>query len=195
VLNTAEAKFRAWQIDVAAKNVAYSLASDARAAAYAEADQRHRDRMAAIQRHFGQLIVSRGDPDADHARAFVENVADPERLYAPRPAEAPIGEVVAIGYNGIKRQVRVDANGRVVAESPVSDDGWSRRGTFAGDPEAFMAGKSAGVGLKPDPEEPPSAPPIPPPANFRAEPQPEPPLPGLLADIAAALARAESELR
>ena len=60
------------------------------------------------------------------------------------PAEVPIGRVVEIAYNGIKRQVRVDANGRVVAESPVSDDGWSRRETFAGDAEALMAAKRAG---------------------------------------------------
>ena len=65
----------------------------------------------------------------------------------------------------------------------MSDDGWSRRATFAGDAEAFMAGKRAGVGLKPDPEEPPPAPPIPPPPMIRAEPRPEPPPPGLLADI------------
>jgi hypothetical protein len=97
-----------------------------------------------------------------------------------------------IAYNGIKRQVRVDANGRVVAENPVSDDGWSNRATFAGDAEAFMAAKRAGVGLK---KEPPPAPPIPPRPIIRAEPRPEPPPPGLLADIAAALARAESKLR
>ena len=106
--------------------------------------------------------MSRGDPDADHAFAFVETVADPEGLYAPQPTEAPIGRVVEIAYNGIKRQVLVDAAGRVAAYAePVVGDGWSNRGTFAGDAEAFMAAKSAGVGLKPDPEEPPSAPPIP----------------------------------
>jgi hypothetical protein len=36
-------------------------------------------------------------------------------------------------------------HGRVVVESPVSDDGWSRRGTFARDTEAFIAAKRAGV--------------------------------------------------
>jgi hypothetical protein len=122
----------------AARDATYSAAGDARAAAYAEAEQRHCDRLAAIQRHFGQQIGRRGDPDADHALAFVETVVDPEGLYAPQPAETPIGRVVEIGYNGIKRQVRVDANGRVVAESPVSNDGWSTRGTFAGHGEAFM---------------------------------------------------------
>jgi len=140
-------------------------------------------------------MARRGDPDADHALAFVETVADPEGLYAPQPTEAPIGRVVEIAYNGIKRQVRVDADGRVVAENPVADDGWSTRGTFSGDAEAFMAAKRAGVGLKAGPEEPPPAPPIPPPPMIRAEPRPEPPPPGLLADIAAALARVESKLR
>ena len=57
-------------------------------------------------------------------------IADAERRFAPVAVEALIGEVVEIAYNGIKRQVRVDPNGRVVAENPVSDDGWSRRGTF-----------------------------------------------------------------
>ena len=168
---------------------------DARAETVTEAERRHRDRLAAIQRHFGQQIARRNDPGADHALAFVKTVADPERLYAPQPAEAPIGRVVEISYNWIKRQVRVDANGRVVAENPVADDGWSNRGTFAGDAEAFMAAKRAGVGAKPDPEEPPQAPPVPPPPMIRAELRPEPPPPGLLADIAAALARTESKLR
>ena len=115
----------------AVRDATYSISGDARAGMVAEAEQRHRDRLAAIQRHFGQQIMSRGDPDADHALAFVETVADPEGLHAPLPTEAPIGRVVEIAYNGIKRQVRVDANGRVVAESPVSDDGWSRRGRAA----------------------------------------------------------------
>src|SRR6516162_11066246 len=159
----------------AARDATYSAAGDARAAAYAEAEQRHYDRLAAIQRYFGQQIARRGDPDADHALAFVETIADPERLYAPQPAEAPIGRVVEISYNWIKRQVRVDANGRVVAENPVADDGWSNRGTFAGDAEAFMAAKRAGVGAKPDPEEPPQAPPIPAPPMIEAQPRPEPP--------------------
>jgi hypothetical protein len=117
-------------------------------------------------------------------------------LYAPAPAELPVGRVVATAYNGIKRQVRVDANGRVAAYAePVVGDGWSNRPTFTGDAEAFMAAKRAGVGLIPDPEEPPPAPPIPPPPMIRAEPQLETPPPVLLADIAAALARAESKLR
>ena len=194
----ADAKLRQARFSAEAKAVrdaAYSAAADARVAAYAEAERRHYDRLAAIQRHFGPQMARRGNPDADHALAFVETVADFEGLYTPQPAEAPIGRVVEIAYNGIKRLVRVDAKGHVVAESSVFDDGWSTRGTFAGDAEAFMAAKRAGVGLKPDPEEPPPAPPIPPPPMIRAEPRPEPPPPGLLADIAAALARTESKLR
>jgi len=54
----------------------------------------NRDRLAAIQRHFGQQVMSRGDPDADHALAFVETVADPEGLHTPQPPEPPIGRVV-----------------------------------------------------------------------------------------------------
>ena len=98
------------------------------------------------------------------------------------------------GYNGIKRQVRVDARGRVAAYADAeAGDGWSTRGTFTGDAQAFLAAKRAAVS---PPEEGPPAPPIlPPPPITRAEPQPEPPPPGLLADIAAALARAESKLR
>jgi len=115
---------------------------------------------------------------APATRSLSATVTDPEGLYTPQPAEAPIGRVVEIAYDGIKHQVRVDANGRVVAENPVADDGWSTRGTFVGDAEAFMAAKRAGVGLKAGPEEPPSAPPIPPPPVIRAEPPREPPLRG-----------------
>jgi len=93
---------------------------------------------------------------APATRSLSATVTDPEGLYTPQPAEAPIGRVVEIAYDGIKHQVRVDANGRVVAENPVADDGWSTRGTFVGDAEAFMAAKRAGVGLKAGPEEPPS---------------------------------------
>ena len=53
-------------------------------------------RLAAIQRHFGQQMACRGNPDADHALAFVETVADPDGLYGPQPAEAQIGRVVEI---------------------------------------------------------------------------------------------------
>jgi hypothetical protein len=164
---SADAAWRKRNCGAAEKDAAYAMAADNRATAYAEAEQQHRDRLAAIQRRFGQQVTSRGNPDASHSADFVEMVAGPEGLYAPQPDEAAsngvrgIGRVVEIAYNGIKRQVRVDANGRVVAESPIADDGWSRRGTFTGDAKAFMAAKRAGIGMKPDPEEPPPAPPIP----------------------------------
>ena len=179
----------------ALRDATYAAAGDARAEIVGEAERRHYERLAAIQRHFGQHVMSRGNPEADHALAFVETVANPQGVYTPQLAEAPIGGVVEIAYNGIKRQVRVDANGRIVTENPVSGDGWSRRGTFTGDAEAFMAVKRAGVGQKPDPDEPPPAPAVPPPPMIRAEPRLEPPSPGLLAEIAAALARVESKLR
>jgi hypothetical protein len=166
----ADGKLRQARFSTEARTVrdaTYGAAGDARDAAYAEAEQRHRDRLGAIKRHFGQQVMNSGDPDADHALAFIETVADPEGPYAPQPAEAPIGEVVEINYNGIKRCVRVDARGRVVAENPVADDGWSTRGAFTGDAEAFLAAERAGVGMKPDPEEPPPAPPIPPPPMIR----------------------------
>jgi hypothetical protein len=52
----------------AARDATYSAAaSDARAGLVAEAEQRHRDRLAAIQRHFGQQITSRGNPGANYA--------------------------------------------------------------------------------------------------------------------------------
>ena len=93
----ADAKLRQARFSAEAKAVrdaAYSAAADARVAAYAEAERRHYDRLAAIQRHFGPQMARRGNPDADHALAFVETVADFEGLYTPQPAEAPIGRVV-----------------------------------------------------------------------------------------------------
>jgi hypothetical protein len=92
---------------------------------YAEDEHRHADRMAAIQRHFGEQITSRGDPDADHALMFVAE-HDPERQFGRPPQELEVAQVVEINYNGMKREVRLDANGRVVAGKLVAD-GSSRR--------------------------------------------------------------------
>jgi hypothetical protein len=174
------------QAGKAARERAYSAASDARAGMYAEAEQRHANRMAALARYLGQAYRGPGDPDADHALAFVNEI-DPAGLWAPIARPAPIGTFTTINVAGIKRQVRVDANGRIVAESPVADDGWSNRGTFAGDTEAFIAAKRAGVGL--GPEEEPADPGTPVVAPDEPQPITEPPPPGLLADIAAVLAR------
>jgi len=49
----ASAKLRRSNLDANAKLFRYALAADNRAAAYAEAEQQHRDRLAAIQRRFG----------------------------------------------------------------------------------------------------------------------------------------------
>jgi hypothetical protein len=70
----------------AARDATYSAAGDARAAAYAEAEQRHYDRLAAIQRYFGQQMARRGNPDADYAVVFVEMVADPRGCMRRNPA-------------------------------------------------------------------------------------------------------------
>jgi hypothetical protein len=85
VIGDANVKFRQGRIAAAGKTSSYGLASDVRAAAYAEAEQRHRDRLAAIQRHFGQQIVSRGDPDAAHAIDFITVGADPEGIVRASP--------------------------------------------------------------------------------------------------------------
>jgi len=70
----------------ALRDATYGAASDKRAETVAEAEQRHRDRLAAIQRRFGQQITSRGNPDASHSADFVEMVADPEGLMRHNPA-------------------------------------------------------------------------------------------------------------
>ena len=67
----------------ALRDATYAAAGDARAEIVGEAERRHYERLAAIQRHFGQHVMSRGNPEADHALAFVETVADPEGLYTP----------------------------------------------------------------------------------------------------------------
>jgi hypothetical protein len=55
-----------------------------------------------------------------------------------------------IDYNGIKRDVRLDANGRVAGYvEPVTGDGWSNRRTFAVGAEAFMTAKRAGIAPAP----------------------------------------------
>jgi hypothetical protein len=87
----------------AAREHAYSAASDARAGMHAEAEQRHTNRLAAVQRHFGQQITSRGDPDADRALAFVAEV-DPTGVWAPIAKPAPIGEIATIEFAGVKSQ-------------------------------------------------------------------------------------------
>lgn len=84
----------------ALRDATYAVAADARADAYAEAEQRHYDRLGAMQRHFGQQVMSRGDPDADHALAFIETVADPVgciRRNRPRRRSAGLSRSRATG--------------------------------------------------------------------------------------------------
>jgi hypothetical protein len=106
--------------------------------------------MAAVHRHFGQQITSRSNPDADHAVAFVAK-HDPEGQFAPAAVDPPIGRLVEINYNGIKRTIRIDGNGRgrELGEA-IRCDGWSNRRTFTSDAEALVAAKWAGGGLRPD---------------------------------------------
>ena len=145
-IEAAHAKHLSGEIDHPAKLDVYANASDTRAASYAQAEREHYDRLAAIQRHFSQQVVSRGNPDAPAALDFVATVADPEGLYAPVPAPAPVGELTIVDFNGIRRQVIVDGSGRVIAENPVADDGWSSRQTFTpADPDEFVAAKRAGI--------------------------------------------------
>jgi hypothetical protein len=67
------------------------------------AERRYYARLAAIQRYFGQQMPRGGDPDANHALAFVE---------------APIGEVVEIDYNRIKRRAAAGTTYPVTADYP-----------------------------------------------------------------------------
>jgi len=72
---------------------------------------------------------------------------DAEGQFAPAAVDPPIGRLVEINYNGIKRVVRLDSNGRFPAYAEaVAGDGWSNRGAFAGDAGDFMAAKRAGIG-------------------------------------------------
>ena len=102
-ITDADAKLRQERFSAKAKAVreaTYAAASDTRAGMIAEAEQRHRDRLAAIQRHFGQQVMSRGDPDADHALAFIETVADPVgciRRNRPRRRSAGLSRSRATG--------------------------------------------------------------------------------------------------
>src|SRR5260370_14213663 len=122
-IETADAALRNDAFNPAAKVArehAYSAASDARAGMYAEAEQRHANRMVAVQRHFGQQITSRRDPDTDHALPFVVEI-HPAGLWAPIPMPAPIGALTTIEVAEIKQQRRVDPDGRVLSENPVAD--------------------------------------------------------------------------
>jgi hypothetical protein len=95
------------------------------------------------------MIVARGNPDAEHARAFVETVADPEGLFAPRPVK-PAVNATTIKFNGIKQRVFLDGHGRVIGHGDHAERP-SPRGTFAGD---FLDAKRAAVMPPEEPEAP-----------------------------------------
>ncbi len=193
VLATATEKFRAsrkFQIDLEQHTRAGAVADEGRAAGYAFADRDHKDRLAALQRHFGQAITSREDPDATHAQAFLASV-DPDGQFAPAPTPVAAGTPRVIEHHiGVRHTRLVDANGRVVPEQSTQVD--PPRGTFTGSPAAYAMAKTRGavtpreiaeaeafLALQASEE----------PAMPTTPPEPAPP-PGLLRDIAATLARA-----
>jgi hypothetical protein len=122
----ADAKLRQARFSVEARAVrdaAYAATADARAAAYAEAEQRHRDRMAAIQRYFGQQVMSRGStgvllPTAAALRNTSGARANSSRFLArtlPTPSKARL--------TGRRRRSFLGSRGR----SKPPDVGRSRR--------------------------------------------------------------------
>ena len=196
--------------DMAERDRAHGNAGDARAYMYQEAEERHQDRLAALAQHFGQFYGGQGNPAADHARAFVETLdpAGEHKVAAPEPT--PIRR---IEFGGVTREAGaiLSPSG---APSLIPFDRSNSRETFTGDTAAFNRLKFAGTRtpseraddergssvvrakLVPDDrqstdrcEPPPAYPTV-------AEPKqaiPAPPA-GLLADIAATLARTKGVL-
>lgn len=139
-----DADSTAGKITAGERNTLQAAAGDTRAALQRECAQWHADRMAAIQVHFGQKPIRHGDPQTEAALRFVAEI-DPDGEHRAPPVEPPIGTMATINHNGIKQYRRVH-NGHVVAESPVVNDGWSTRKTFApADPDEFIAAKRAGI--------------------------------------------------
>ena len=130
--------------DLAERDRAYGNASDARAYLYAEAEQRHQDRLAALALHFGQFYRGPGNPAADHAQAFVASI-DPagDDEYAAPPLPEPVGTPAVVTFGGSRHERRVDERGRVVPEQLQQPD--PERGTFTGSPAEFAAAKARGV--------------------------------------------------
>jgi hypothetical protein len=110
-------------------------ASDARKYLYEDAERRHFDRRAALARHFGQYWTGPGNPDAEHAKAFVVSL-DPSGEHEVDPPAAPLGSLTVIEHHAGIRQVRRVHNGRVVPEVFGSDP---PRATFTGDLAAAKA--------------------------------------------------------
>ena len=183
--------------DHAARDRVYALAGDGRQGVYDRAAQDHFDRVAAAQRHFGQAIRARGNPDATHAQNWLRGL-DVEAFRAD-PEPPPIGRpILAEHHPGMPVPRRIDERGIIVAETFVPGDGG--RGTFSGDAatakrfatmtqreraeaEAYRATVTATETPAP-PRWHAAAKSI----SWPGEAAPEPP-PGLLADIAKALGK------
>jgi hypothetical protein len=170
----------------------YALTGDGRQGVYDRAAQDHFDRVAAAQRHFGQSISARGNPDAPHAQAWLRGLDVDE--FAAQPEPPPIGRpILAEHHPGMPVPRRIDERGIIVAETFTL--GARRPPTFSGDAAAArrfatMTSKERAEAaawvveqaqsVTADVSDTSAAAP---------EPIPEPAPPGLLADIAKALGK------
>lgn len=137
---------------LAALTRAGAVADDARQSAYDRAATEHQDRLAALQRRFGQACTSRGNPDAPRAVEFLRNI-DPEGGSEPVTVEpGPLRRRVLFG--GVSYDRPVDRDGRIMAEPNGVEP---RRQTFAPKtPGEFMAAKIAGT-MTPEEQQPPAS--------------------------------------
>jgi len=141
----ADTDFAAGKITAGERDALHAATGDSRAALHRECGQWHLDQMAALQQHFGQPVNRHGDPETEAALCFAAEI-DPTGEHRASAVATPTGQVVEINHNGIPHRRRVDGRGRVIAENPVADDGWSSRQTFTpADPDEFVAAKRAGI--------------------------------------------------
>jgi hypothetical protein len=124
----------------AERDRAYARCGDTRDVYLRTAEGQHQDRLAALAAHFGQAYRSPGQAAEQHAEDFVSEI-DPHNLYSAEIVISTIGEVTTINHNGVNQTRRVH-NGRV-CDGPDMSNGWSNRGTFSGDAEAFATAKRA----------------------------------------------------
>jgi hypothetical protein len=130
-------------------DAATGLAGDLRQAAYKLAERMHHDRLACLARHFGEHYRGPGDPDDEHALAWISEHVDPQGLFAPPPAEPPL-PTERVTFNGIPahRPVLVTASGerRVVGNTAIAPGSDPPRGSFVpANAEEFMAAKRQGI--------------------------------------------------
>ncbi len=128
------------QSSLADRDRAYASASDARQMAHDIAYQEHQDRLAALQRHFGQMRVARGDPDAPHAIAWLATAGIAEPAVIAEPTTPPIGQEACrpqtITSGGATREAGaiLSPSG---APSPIPFGRDPPRGTFTGSPASL----------------------------------------------------------